>query len=80
MGGRKLALALRLLGVGWFVAICIGGGTFAGVWLDGRLGASPALTLVGLGAGIALAVVGMFRMLTAILSDSDPNPPEERGR
>ena len=80
MGGRKLALALRLLGVGWFVAICIGGGAFAGVWLDGRFGVSPVLTLVGLGAGIALAVVGMFRMLTAILSDSGENPPEERGR
>ena len=75
MGGRKMALALRLLGIGWFVAICIGGGAWGGVWLDGRFGVSPALTLVGLGAGIALAVVGMFRMLNAVLSD-----PEERRR
>ena len=75
MGGRKMALALRLLGIGWFVAICIGGGAWGGVWLDGRFGVSPVLTLVGLGAGIALAVVGMFRMLSAVLSD-----PEERRR
>ena len=76
MGGRKMALALRLLGIGWFVAICIGGGAWGGVWLDGRFGVSPVLTLVGLGAGIALAVVGMFRMLSAVLSD----PEERRGR
>ena len=76
MGGRKLVLALRLLGVGWFVAICIGGGALAGLYLDGRFGASPVLTLVGLGAGIALATVGMFRMLNAILSDD----PAERRR
>ena len=75
MGGRKMALALRLLGIGWFVAICIGGGAWGGVWLDERFGVSPVLTLVGLGAGIALAVVGMFRMLSAVLSD-----PEERRR
>ena len=75
MGGRKLALALRLLGVGWFVAICIGGGAGVGLLLDGRFDVSPVLTLVGLGAGIALAVVGMFRMLMAIMSD-----PEERRR
>ena len=75
MGGRKMALALRLLGIGWFVAICIGGGAVAGLWLDGRFGVSPALTLVGLSAGIALAVFGMFSMLSAVLSD-----PEERRR
>ena len=79
MGSRKLVLALRLLGVGWFVAICIGGGALAGLFLDGRFGASPVLTLIGLGAGIALATVGMFRMLTAILSDDDP-PAERRRR
>ena len=77
MGSRKLVLALRLLGVGWFVAICIGGGALAGLFLDGRFGVSPALTLIGLGVGIALATVGMFRMLTAILSD---DPPAERRR
>ena len=75
MGSRKLVLALRLLGVGWFVAICIGGGALAGLFLDGRFGVSPVLTLIGLGLGIALATIGMFRMLTAILSD-----PAERRR
>lgn len=71
MGGRKLALAFQLLGVGWFVAICIGGGTVGGFLLDRQFGLSPALTLTGLSIGIAVAVAGMYRMLMAILRRSD---------
>ncbi|MCY4651879.1 MAG: AtpZ/AtpI family protein [Dehalococcoidia bacterium] len=71
MGGRKLALAFQLLGVGWFVAICIGGGTAGGYLLDRQFGFSPGLTLTGLFFGIAIAVIGMYRMLMAILRRSD---------
>ena len=71
MGGRKLALAFQLLGVGWFVAMCIGGGAAGGFLLDRQFGLNPALTLTGLFIGIAVAVVGMYRMLMAILRRSD---------
>jgi hypothetical protein len=36
--------------------------------LDRQLGLNPLLTLIGIGAGIALAVVGMVRMLMAVIS------------
>ncbi len=65
-----MGTVLRLVGVGWYVAICIGGGAFGGVWLDNRLGSGPILTMVGLGVGIAIAVVGMYRMLMAVLTSS----------
>ena len=68
MASRKMELALRLLGIGWFVALCIGGGAFGGYLLDRQLGLNPLLTLVGIGAGIALAVVGMVRMLMAVIA------------
>ncbi len=71
MGGRKLALAFQLLGVGWFVAICIGGGTAGGFFLDRQFGLSPTLTLIGLFIGIGVAVIGMYRMLMAILREDD---------
>ena len=68
MNSRGIAVVLRLIGIGWYVAICIGGGTFGGWWLDDRLGLEiPALTLSGLGLGIVLAAVGMLRMLRAVL-------------
>ncbi len=68
MNPSKTATILRLVGIGWYVAICIGGGSFGGLWLDRQFGLSPILTLVGLGLGIAVAIVGMFRMLMAVLS------------
>ena len=73
MNSRGIAVVLRLIGIGWYVAICIGGGALGGWWLDGWLGLEvPAFTLSGLGLGIALAAIGMFRMLSAVLtSDSD---------
>ena len=71
MGGRKLALVFQLLGVGWFVAMCIGGGTAGGYLLDRQFGLSPGLTLAGLFIGIVIAVLGMYRMLMSILRISD---------
>ena len=68
MSGRRLQLALRLLGIGWYVGVSIAGGGIGGYWLDTQLGLSPLMTLLGIGAGIAVAVFGMYRMLMAVLS------------
>ena len=67
MSGQKLALVLRLLGIGWYVALCIGGGAGLGLLLDGRLDTSPLFTLAGIFLGIGIAVIGMYRMLVAVL-------------
>ena len=67
MSGQKLALVLRLLGIGWYVALCIGGGAALGLLLDGRLGVRPLFTLAGIFLGIGVAVIGMYRMLMAVL-------------
>lgn len=79
MNATKMELALRLLGLGWYVAICIGGGTYGGVLLDRHFGLSPLLTLIGLGVGIAAAVGGMVRMLLMALSatESDADGGDE---
>ena len=58
-----------MLGIGWFVALCIVGGVIGGLLLDGVLGTGPALLLAGLGLGLAVAAVGMYRMLMAVLDD-----------
>ena len=61
---------LRLVGIGWYVAICITGGVIGGFLLDELLDISPVLTLLGLGLGLALAIFGMYRMLMAVLAAS----------
>ena len=77
MDSRGMGTVLRLVGIGWYVAICIGGGAAMGLWTDGKLDLNPVFTLLGLGLGIALAIIGMFRMLMAVLLDSS-NPGNAR--
>jgi hypothetical protein len=45
--------ALRLMGIGWYFALCIALGVGGGVWLDSRLDISPLFTLLGLCIGLA---------------------------
>ena len=74
MNTKKYGAIVRLVGVGWYVGICIGVGAWAGLWADDRFGLSPMLTLVGIAVGLVLALAGMIRMLMAVLryvSESD---------
>ena len=78
MGTRRTGVVLRLLGIGWFVALSISGLGYAGYWLDNRFDLGPVLTLLGLGTGVTIALTGMFRMLTALFNDSTTNAPPGR--
>ena len=69
MNGSRMGTVLQLVGIGWYVGICIAGGSFGGLWLDKQFDSGPLLTLLGLAIGIAVALAGMFRMLMAVLSD-----------
>lgn len=61
---------MRLLGLGWYVAVVILAGVLGGVWLDGRAGLAPLFTLIGLGLGLVAAFVGAYRMAAPLLSKS----------
>ena len=78
MGGRGLYTVLQLLGIGWYVALSIAGFAYGGYWLDRWLDLTPVLTLAGLGVGVAIALVGMYRMLLAVLSAT--SGPGEEGK
>ena len=60
--------ALRLVGIGWYVGICIVLGLVAGRWLDSMLGTN-LLWLIGLLFGIFLAFYGMYQMLQPLLKN-----------
>ena len=68
MNTSGMGTVLRLVGIGWYVAICIAGGVIGGFFLDDLLGTRPVLTLLGLTLGIAVAIIGMYRMLMAVLA------------
>jgi len=70
MGG--LPPALRLVGIGWYVALCIVFGVWLGVWLDGKFDTSPIITLIGLFLGLFVAFWGGYRMLMDVIMAIGP--------
>ncbi len=54
--------ALRLVGIGWYVVICIILGVLGGRWLDKELD-TRFMIMVGLLAGVGLAFYGVYRMI-----------------
>jgi len=60
--------AMRLVGVGFFIAGSIVLGVVVGLWLDTRLNTRPVLVIVGLILGIIVAFYGVYQMLIPLLS------------
>jgi hypothetical protein len=66
---QRLTPAIRLLGLGSYVATCIAGGTVGGYFLDEWLDTGRLFTLLGLALGLLMAFYGGYRMLTETLAD-----------
>lgn len=60
-------MALRFIGVGWFVGVSILLGVWGGHWLDEKFGTSPVLVIVGLILGLVVAFYGVYRMLLPLM-------------
>ena len=67
MNKGTLTIVLQLVGVGWYVALCIIGGLFGGLWLDRTLGVLPLFTLVGIILGTVMAFYGIYKMVLPLL-------------
>ncbi|MEX1254970.1 MAG: AtpZ/AtpI family protein [Dehalococcoidia bacterium] len=63
----RLPPAARLIGIGWYFAVCIIAGTFGGLLLDQVAGSRPLLTLLGMLLGLVVAFYGGYRMLVDTL-------------
>jgi ATP synthase protein I len=61
--------ALRLTGVGFYIAACIVLGIFAGLWLDNKLNTGPLFMIGGLLVGLAVAIYGVYRMIQPLMSN-----------
>ncbi|MCY4417749.1 MAG: AtpZ/AtpI family protein [Chloroflexi bacterium] len=76
-------VALRLTGLGWYVAACIVVGIIGGVWLGKLTGQVALLVLAGTVIGSVVAFYGVYRMvLPAVYGPNrnapPPEPPERR--
>ena len=73
---RRL-LALRLLGLGWYVAACVVVGAVGGIALDRLSGLTPLFTLLGVLLGTVAAFYGLFKMVRPLLN-TDPSSGKPR--
>ena len=72
--------ALRVIGVGWYIALCLVLGTLGGLWLDRKFGTGVVLTLVGVTAGLALALFGIYRMLYLVIKEDEKEQKKGKGK
>ncbi len=67
---RTLTIVLQLLGVGWYVVVCIIGGLFGGLWLDKAFETLPVFTIAGMIFGAVMAFYGIYKMLLPLLDNN----------
>ncbi len=63
----KTVGSLGTVGLSFVLAIVIG--TWAGHWVDGRLGTSPWGFLAGFVLGLAAGILNVYRITSAALKD-----------
>ena len=73
VGMEKWVPALKVTGIGFYIATCIVGGTFAGWWLGGK---RPLFMIIGLVVGLVIAVYGVYRMIKPLIKN---NQEKENG-
>jgi F0F1-type ATP synthase assembly protein I len=71
---RSLGLGTQIAGV---VVVAVLGGLFLGLWIDRELGSSPWATLLLLGLGTLVAVVGVWHLSSAFLKRMTKSDQEE---
>ncbi|GBD10488.1 hypothetical protein HRbin23_00131 [bacterium HR23] len=69
--------ALRIAGMGFYIALSIVGGIVGGWLLDRWLGTRPWLTLVGVVVGSGVAFYGVYRMLVPFLVGGNASKPDK---
>ncbi len=66
---NRWAVALRLMGVGWYLGISIVLGLLGGRWLDSKLNSEPILMIVGLILGLVIAFYGIYQMILPLINN-----------
>ena len=65
---KRWQAPLQLLGIGWFIALCIILGVLGGIWLDGKADSKPLWTIIGLILGVVIAFAGAYRMVSPLIN------------
>jgi len=66
---ERWALALRLTGIGWYIAVCVLVGVLGGLWLDRKLGTTPLFILLGTVFGMVAAFYGIYKLVAPLMGN-----------
>lgn len=72
---EKFLYAFRFIGIGWYIAFCIGGSILGGLWLDRHFETSIIFTLAGVFLGLVVAGLGTYRMIEPLIKEQNDTPP-----
>ncbi len=72
-------LAVRLTGLGWYVALCIVFGVVGGLALDGLLETTPLFMLLGILLGSVVAFWGLYKMVQPLLNAAARPSKNDKG-
>ena len=76
---NRWAVALRVAGLGWFVAVSIVAGVWGGVALDRVAGTKVLFTLIGTVLGSVVAFYGVYKMIVPVLYGSKDQGGDSQG-
>jgi F0F1-type ATP synthase assembly protein I len=68
----------RFSGLGVQFAATVGVFAFAGHWLDGRVGSSPAFLIVGVFVGFGLGLYSLIQKVPAATPRKGPPSPDKK--
>ena len=74
------ALALRVSGMGFYIAVCIVGSIALGIWLDSLLGTRVVFFLAFLSLGLVATFYGIYRMVAPLMGIDDESEEKNNGR
>ncbi len=72
-------LAVRLTGLGWYVALCIVFGVVGGLALDELVGTNPLFMLLGIVLGSVVAFWGLYKMVQPLLNAAASQGKNDNG-
>ncbi len=73
-------VALRLTGLGWYVATCVVLGVLGGLGLDKLVGTTPIFTLLGTVLGSVAAFWGVYKLVLPVLYGGRGGSAAGKGR
>ena len=66
---QQRQIALRVIGIGWYMALAILAGVLGGMWADGKLGTKPVFLIIGLFLGLIVAGYGAYQTFKPFINN-----------